>query len=212
MGRPIDHEALVGRAFNDWTVLSVEAGARTRYRVRCRCGSVHSVDAASVRSGTSKRCKICGDRVRGPQNGHGATRGRRPTPEFNSWRAMIERCTNENHASYARYGGRGITVYPPWLESFAFFLADVGPKPSPEYSLDRFPNTDGNYEPGNVRWATDAEQGRNKSTTRRVRLDGEELCLTDAARRLGMTPASLHERLQRGTAGALGITEGAAGS
>lgn len=84
---------------------------------------------------------------------------------------MIRRCTNENTASWRLYGGRGIGVHKPWLESFEAFLAYVGPRPSLEHSIDRFPNQNGNYEPGNVRWATHKEQAENRSTTKLDRWD-----------------------------------------
>lgn len=74
---------------------------------------------------------------------------------------MKERCLNPECLQWKNYGARGITVCDRWLNSFESFLADLGPKPSPEHSIDRIDN-DGNYEPGNVRWATPSQQGRNK--------------------------------------------------
>jgi hypothetical protein len=74
---------------------------------------------------------------------------------------MIQRCTNPNEAGYKNYGGRGIRVCDAWLSSFEAFYAHVGPKLSPKLSLDRIDN-DGNYEPGNVRWATRSEQRMNR--------------------------------------------------
>jgi hypothetical protein len=74
---------------------------------------------------------------------------------------MRDRCYNPNHISYANYGGRGISVCERWRERFEHFFADMGMRPGPEYSLDRIDN-DGNYEPGNVRWATQKEQGNNR--------------------------------------------------
>ncbi|SMF86025.1 hypothetical protein [Streptomyces sp. Amel2xC10] len=74
---------------------------------------------------------------------------------------MIKRCENPNCAAYPGYGGRGIKVYPEWRADFAAFLRDVGHRPSPELTLDRIDN-DGNYEPGNVRWATRLEQVHNR--------------------------------------------------
>jgi hypothetical protein len=83
------------------------------------------------------------------------------TPEHKAWSDMIQRCTNRNQKQFADYGGRGITVCAEWRESFVSFLKHVGPKPSPELTLDRKDN-DGNYEPGNVRWATRIEQRNNR--------------------------------------------------
>lgn len=92
-------------------------------------------------------------------HGEGGTQNR--TPEYTAWAAMIQRCCNPNRFNYERYGGRGITVCQRWRDSFPAFLADVGRKPGPKYTLDRYPNQKGNYEPGNVRWATPKEQARN---------------------------------------------------
>lgn len=89
---------------------------------------------------------------------------------------MIQRCTNPNNAKYSYYGGRGIKVCARWLASFADFLADVGERPSPKLTLDRFPNNDGNYEPGNVRWATWSEQMRNRRPRRTKAQMAEASC------------------------------------
>jgi hypothetical protein len=74
---------------------------------------------------------------------------------------MIQRCTNPDHPAYHLYGGRGISICERWLSSFTDFLIDVGESPSFEHSLDRKDNN-GNYEPGNIRWATKLEQTRNR--------------------------------------------------
>jgi hypothetical protein len=91
---------------------------------------------------------------------HGDTRHGR-TPEYYAWVSMIRRCHAPRARNYRLYGARGITVCQRWRESFPTFLGDVGRKPSPDLSLDRIDNN-GNYEPGNVRWATRSEQQRNK--------------------------------------------------
>lgn len=78
---------------------------------------------------------------------------------------MRRRCNYADHVSYKHYGGRGISVYPEWDNSedgFERWLAYIGPAPSPLHTLDRFPDNDGNYEPGNVRWATAKEQRANQ--------------------------------------------------
>lgn len=92
---------------------------------------------------------------------------RRQSAEYRSWIGMKERCYNERHKDFAHYGGRGIVVCKEWRSDFARFLADVGRRPDSGYTIDRI-DVDGNYEPGNVRWISRAEQSRNR---RCVRLD-----------------------------------------
>ena len=99
-----------------------------------------------------------------PNTKHGHTSPRRTkTPEYEAWCQMKRRCLGKTYIQYHDYGGRGISVHEPWLTDFLSFLECVGPKPQPYrlYSLDRIDNN-GNYEPGNVRWATKEEQCNNK--------------------------------------------------
>lgn len=87
------------------------------------------------------------------------------TPEYHAWQQAKQRCLNPKDANYARYGGRGITMHAGWVHDFPAFLAYIGQKPSAKHQLDRIDN-DGNYEPGNVRWATPKQNARNRSTTK----------------------------------------------
>jgi hypothetical protein len=91
---------------------------------------------------------------------HGHTRGRKTTPEFNTWLAMRQRCHDQNHAKYPAYGAKGIRVCERWRESFEAFLEDMGPRPK-GMTLDRKENALG-YEPSNCRWATPKEQAKNR--------------------------------------------------
>jgi hypothetical protein len=85
--------------------------------------------------------------------------------EYKAWANMIQRCTNPRRSDdWPRYGGRGITFCEDWCD-YSAFLAHVGRKPSPQHSLDRYPNPDGNYEPGNVRWATAKQQSANRGSS-----------------------------------------------
>lgn len=98
---------------------------------------------------------------------HGHAAGNAETPTYRNWKSMFTRCTNPNAPHFDRYGGRGVSVCERW-RSFANFLEDMGERPSPRHTLDRYPDNDGNYEPGNCRWATMQQQARNRSTTRAV--------------------------------------------
>lgn len=127
------------------------------------------------------------------------THGRSKTPEYRRWAAMLSRCRNPNDASYYLYGARGIVVCDEWQAEGGFekWLAEVGPLPSPDHSLDRIDNAKP-YEPGNIRWATAKEQAANTRQARLHTVNGETHCLNEWARRRGMKPAKLHGRLRHG--------------
>jgi hypothetical protein len=87
------------------------------------------------------------------------------TKVYSTWRGMKQRCSNPNVIEYPNYGGRGIVMCADWRHSFLAFYRDIGNPPSPKHEIDRI-NNDGNYEPGNCRWVTHKENGRNKRTSR----------------------------------------------
>jgi hypothetical protein len=108
-------------------------------------------------------------------------------PLWRTWRGMLERCQSPTHIAYRHYGGRGITVCRRWRDDFFSFVADMGAKPSAEYSLDRI-NNNGNYEPGNCRWATWKQQAANKRPrpSQRFEWEGEMLTRKELAEKLGL--------------------------
>jgi len=117
--------------------------------------------------------------------------------EYAAWSRMKSRCNNPSFIEFDKYGGRGITVCEKWSKSFEAFITDVGPRPSPQHSLDRI-NNNGNYEPGNVRWATRIQQMNNTSRTRLLTLNGKTQGLCLWAYELGVRPKTLRKRLKIG--------------
>jgi len=108
---------------------------------------------------------------------------------------MRSRCNNPNDQSYPRYGGRGISVCERW-DRFEVFLADMGKRPAPGYSLDRTDNN-GNYEPGNCHWATKTDQARNRRSNRRLTHDGRTMTLAEWAHAVALNQNTISRRIDR---------------
>lgn len=112
---------------------------------------------------------------------------------------MRGRCNDPRDKRFANYGGRGIKVCERW-DDFASFLQDVGSRPSPQHSIER-KDVNGDYEPGNVKWATVTEQARNKTTTLYIEVGGQIGTVADLAETLGVKYNTLLMRAKRGTYG-----------
>lgn len=117
------------------------------------------------------------------------------SPEYFSWSSMKTRCLNPNCNAYKNYGGRGITICEQWINSFSAFLADMGPRPE-GFSLDRV-DSNGNYEPGNCRWASRKQQNRNTSRSIKATVNGETRSLRDIADQAGVSPGLLYSRFSQ---------------
>ncbi len=109
---------------------------------------------------------------------------------------MRDRCGNPKATGYENYGGRGIVVCERWKSDFATFLADMGHRPSLDHSIDRI-DLNGNYEPGNCRWATTTEQNQCKRSLVTLTVDGESTFLAEWARRSGVDQGTLWRRVKR---------------
>jgi hypothetical protein len=169
------HQFQLGQKVHEFTIRArypynknEAVNKRLKYRVECSCGEMLTVPEYYMTRDHSPK-KDCG---------HGRkTIVTHNMLSYRSWMMMHQRCENPDHEAYKHYGGRGITIHPAWHRSlpnydgFRQFLQDLGPRPSIELTLDRYPNVDGNYEPGNVRWATATDQRANQRPREKVTAD-----------------------------------------
>jgi len=176
-----------GSRFNSWTILRYShSNKRVHYWwARCKCGTENMVIIQHVISGRSTQCKACAARID----------GRTGTPEYKIYNEMKSRCQNAKHCSYHNYGGRLIAVCQRWLDDFANFLSDMGPRPSTKHSIERIDN-DGDYCPENCCWATPKEQHRNKRTNHKLEFQGRTMCISEWAEELDIPTAVLFGRLR----------------
>lgn len=194
-----------GARHGRWTVVRAAEDGRLRsYSLcRCDCGAEKLVRGAKLHSGESGGCRPCGSKAAVRAKGmHCESRGRvgeGRSPEFSTWAAMVGRCMYPSAPNYAGYGGRGITVCVQWLgpSGFKCFLRDMGRKPSPAHSIDRV-DVNGNYEPGNCRWASPKEQMNNRRCNVHVEFGGERLTVSQWADRVGVTTQAMRHRLRQG--------------
>src|SRR5262249_26845864 len=147
----------------------------------------------TLRHNQTRSCGCLYRESRGEPKTHGLSR----TPEHVIWCGMLGRCRTPTNTLFPKYGAKGVTVCERWAESFDAFLADMGPRPTPEPSVDRVDRARG-YEPGNCRWATRREQAQNRSIVRVVTHNSETLPLIEWARRAGVGYTTLRARLSRG--------------
>lgn len=196
MGKPLAD--IKGQVFGRLTVLDRDlfVNGKTRWLCSCECGKQVSVIGQLLRNGRTKSCGcLRSDRAAETASKHGGYVGRKPTRTMRIWKNMIQRTCNPNCPMYARYGGAGIGVCKSW-QTFEGFMADMGEVPD-GLTLERIDNSKG-YEPNNCKWTTYAEQNRNKSSTKKLTLNGRTQVAADWAAELGLTDSQIYKRIRRG--------------
>lgn len=190
--RPISEEYGRLRVIGDGPVQIYKSGTRRSWRLRCECGNEITADRTSVKQGKIRSCgclrrELAADQCRK----HGLSH----KPEFHVWLNMRRRCNDPKNNAFDRYGALGIKVCDEWQNDFAAFFSHVGPRPTPKHSLDRI-QSEGNYEPGNVRWATAIEQNSNRKSARKFLLDGKRMTLREVCQARGLNHDTVAYRLR----------------
>jgi hypothetical protein len=192
------HSISIGDTFNRWTYLGQDrrANKRTFALFRCSCGTERIVSKSSVIHGESKSCgcqRI--DSAKRVHTTHGQSRAGSGSA-YASWESMMRRCYKQYASRYDLYGGRGIEVCERW-HKFENFLEDMGRRPVGK-TLDRYPDKNGNYEPGNCRWATQTEQMYNTRDAHEVEYCGTKTTTGDLAIASGVSIDTIRYRLNQG--------------
>lgn len=186
---------MTGKRFGCLTVIERNGICPRRklalWRCRCDCGGEAVATGTLLRLGKITSCGCHSHRYH-KRKRHGMAE----TLLYASWMAMHDRCRNPNNPGWERYGGRGITVCERWGD-FGNFFADMGEKPSREHTIERIDNN-GNYEPGNCRWATRKEQANNTARNHVLNTSRGQIRLCEAATIAGVTMAAIERRLRRG--------------
>jgi len=183
VGKRVEAATIVGEARPRKTALR----EHRQWRLLCDCGAAFVGDVSQISAGRVNRCAVCEKEALKARNWrHGCARQAREgraTKEYEIWSGMKRRCQNKKDKDYPRYGGRGIGLCERW-QKFENFLADMGPRPSPDHTVEREDNDKG-YGPDNCIWATLDVQAWNKRSTRWLTHDGVTLPLAEWARRQG---------------------------
>lgn len=187
-----------GRTFGRWTVTGLADHQQPKrpkaWLCKCSCGQIKSINGNSLRRGLSTSCGCLQREItiaRNYKHGHG-----HGSPEYNSWKHMVRRCADPRNNRYANYGGRGIKVCDRWSD-FLTFLADMGPKPVPSFTIDRVDN-DKDYCPENCRWSDSLTQARNKTNSVVLECDGDRRTMAEWAEVSGLNIQTLWARINRG--------------
>ena len=168
-----------------------------RWKCKCACGNEIVVRGNHLRRGNTRSCGCLNKETCRETGKSQRVHGMSNTPEYRVWAGIKSRCLNEKNSAFKDYGGRGIAVCDSWVDSFEQFFNDMGARPSEDHSIDRI-CVDGDYAPGNCRWATVEEQQNNKRNSEKHLYVGEMLTVTQIAQRADVNYKTLSGRLRRG--------------
>lgn len=161
---------------------------------KCICGTLSHIQVGKLLRGSTKSCGCkTGLMIGKSKTTHGMCR----TEEYRTWSKMKSRCQVKSDQDYNLYGGRGIKVCDEWKDDFLAFFEYMGKRPTAKHSIDRI-DVNGNYEPGNCRWATISEQASNKRNNLVISVFGEIMTLSEASRKYGISGSALRNRLDKG--------------
>ena len=169
---------------------------RITWLCECDCGNYTTAMPQPLKDGRTQSCGCYNrDQTTKLNTTHGETK--KNSNEYSAWSGIKTRCYNDNLPQYKDYGGRGITVCDRWLDSYEYFLSDMGRKPSSCHSIERKDNNKG-YSPDNCRWATRKEQQNNMRTNRVLALCGVSMTVAEWAVIMGGKAGALYTRLSAG--------------
>jgi len=188
---------LIGRKFGKLLVVSTaeNAGRRTMWLCKCDCGNTKVINADPLNRGLTKSCGCLTKETTAKRSfKHGHTINHTHSKEWKSWSHAKSRCLNKKDFKYRIYGARGIIMSPEWVNDFTSFIKYMGPCPK-GHSLDRI-NVNGNYEPGNCRWASAKEQALNTRKNVYCNIFGRRMTLSQIADELKLTRQYVHSRIR----------------
>lgn len=187
---------ITGQTFGRLTVINRTENRRSKkvqWKCLCECGGTTITGTHELRSGNTKSCGCFGKEQ---LDSFRKTHEKFDTPEYDTWCHMKNRCYNPKDVGFKDYGGRGITICNKWRHDFLLFFNHIGPKPPGNYSVERIDNN-GNYEPGNVRWATPKEQTNNQRSNHNITFRGVTMTRAQWAEALGINKGTLSSRIRQ---------------
>lgn len=179
---------LTGRKFGLLTVLKVDPkvypSGDAKWECICECGVITNVYGYNLKNGNTKSCGCLTTK----------THGMVDTPEYKIWGGIKQRCYNPKDRQYHLYGGRGIVMSEEWKNSFEIFYRDMGPRPTPQHSVEREKNDEG-YNKENCRWATKVEQANNTRSNVFYTYNGVARTIAGWCRELGLDQGLVYNRV-----------------